>query len=85
LLEFEAGRQYLQTRLDTKAGASTTADKRVQQEMQQDELLAAVDLANQTRFLRTGTGVCAGCTRPGDLYRRPEAPAREIRPREPIR
>jgi hypothetical protein len=85
LLELEASLEYLQTRLDTKAGASTTADKRVQQERQQDPLLAAVDLANQTRFLRTGTGVCAGCSRPGERHGGPEEPGREIRPREPIK
>jgi hypothetical protein len=78
--------QYLKTKLDTKAGASAVADKRVLDERGQDPLLAAVDLANQTRFLHTGTGVCVGCTHPGDLFRRPEGSGREVRPRErPIR
>jgi hypothetical protein len=84
LLAIEASLQFLQTRLDTKAGASSTADNRVQQELQQDPLLAAVDLANQTRFLRTGTGVCAGCSHPGDIHNRFEEPGHEVRPREPV-
>ena len=84
LLAIEASLQYLQTRLDTKAGVSSTADSRVQQELQQDPLLAAVDLANQTRFLQTGTGVCAGCSHPGDIHNKFEEPGHEVRPREPV-
>ncbi|GAA5191445.1 hypothetical protein GCM10023322_48850 [Rugosimonospora acidiphila] len=80
LLEFQASLLYFQTRLDTKAGASTTADDRVRQETQQNPLLAAVDMANQTRFLRTGAGVCVGCNHPGDLYHRFEDPGLEVRP-----
>jgi hypothetical protein len=83
-LEIESSMEYLQTTLDTDAGVSASADQRVQQERQQDPLLAAVDLANQTRFLRAGAGVCAGCSQPGDLYRPPEEPD-EIRPPEPIK
>jgi hypothetical protein len=84
-LALEASIQYLQTRMTANAGTSTTADNRVKQELAQDPLLAAVDLANQTRFLRTGSGVCAGCSHPGDLFHQFEEPGHEIRPREPIR
>jgi hypothetical protein len=85
MLEVEADLEYLQARLDAKAGGSITADTRVGQEQKQDPLLAAVDLANQARFLRTGTGVCAGCSRPGDLLHRNEAPGHEVRPHEIVR
>jgi hypothetical protein len=84
-LELEADVEYLQARLDAKAGGSSTADGRVGQELKQDPLLAAVDLANQARFLRTGTGVCVGCSHPGDIFHRNEAPGHEVRPHEPVR
>jgi hypothetical protein len=86
-VEIEARLQYLRIKLDAKAGTSTEADQRVDQEERQDPMLAAVDLANQIRYLRTGSGVCAACVHPGGLYEHTyeNRPDVRIEPHEPIR
>jgi hypothetical protein len=51
------------------------------------DIAAAVDLANEARFLTERRGPCAGCPRPlrpgEDPFQRPGEPGREERPRPP--
>jgi hypothetical protein len=79
--------KLIETRLKVRVADPFTPDRARLRTDAEPDVVAAVDLTNEARFLVEHRGPCDGCPRPlrpgEDPFRRPGEPGREERPRPP--
>jgi hypothetical protein len=86
-LRIAAQFKLIETRLKVRVADPFTADQARLRTNTEPDVVAAVDLTNEARFLAEHRGPCDGCPRPlrpgEDPFRRPGEPGREERPGPP--